>query len=58
MKITLNIVIERDIESNWLVAEVVDLPGCYTQAPDLLNLESNVKEAIRAYLMTDNEQLW
>ncbi len=27
------VVIERDQESSWLVGEVVELPGCYTQAP-------------------------
>ena len=54
MKKTFNIVIERDNESNWLVAEVVELPGCYTQAPDLPTLESNIKEAIRAYLLTSD----
>lgn len=46
------IIIERDPESGWLVGEVVELPGCYTQAPDLPTLEANVKEAITAYLQT------
>ena len=46
------IVIERDPESGWLVGEVVELPGCYTQAPDLPSLEANAKEAIAAYLQT------
>lgn len=46
------IVIERDPESDWLVGTVVELPGCYTQAPDLPTLETNVKEAITAYLQT------
>ena len=44
------VVVERDPESSWLVAEVVELPGCYTQAPDLPALETNVREAIQAYL--------
>ena len=46
------VVVERDPESQWLVASVVELPGCYTQAPDLSSLEANVQEAIRAYLLT------
>ncbi len=50
MKRSFTIVVERDPESGWLVGEVVELPGCYTQAPDLPALEANVKEAIRAYL--------
>lgn len=52
MKGVFTIVVERDKESQWLVAEVVELPGCYTQAPDLPTLERNVQEAIRAYLKT------
>jgi len=46
------VVLERDPESNWLVGEVVELPGCYTQAPDLPTLEANIKEAISVYLKT------
>ena len=46
------VVLERDPESNWLVGEVVELPGCYTQAPDLPTLEANIKEAIAVYLKT------
>jgi len=40
----------RDPESGWLVGEVVELPGCYTQAPDLPTLEAYMREAIVAYL--------
>jgi len=32
------------------VGEVVELSGCYSQAPDLPTLEANMKEAITAYL--------
>jgi len=46
------VVIERDPESGWLVGEVVELPGCYSQAPDLPALEHNMREAISAYLNT------
>ncbi len=49
------VVVERDPESGWLVGEVVELPGCYTQAPDMPALEANVKEAITAYLQTAEE---
>ena len=41
-----------DPESGWLVGEVVELPGCYSQAPDFPTLEDNIKEAITAYLKT------
>lgn len=50
MKRSFTVVVERDPESNWLVGEVVELPGCYTQAPDLPSLEANAQEAIRAYI--------
>ena len=46
------VVVERDPESKWLVGDVVELPGCYTQAPDLPTLETNMQEAIRVYLET------
>jgi predicted RNase H-like HicB family nuclease len=52
MKRSFTIVEERDPESRWLVGEVVELPRCYTQAPDLRTLEVNMEEAIRAYLKT------
>lgn len=52
MKRTFTVVVERDPESGWLVGEVVELSGCYTQAPDLPTLETNIQEAIRVYLAT------
>ncbi|MBN1960795.1 MAG: type II toxin-antitoxin system HicB family antitoxin [Deltaproteobacteria bacterium] len=52
MKRSFTMVVERDPDSKWLVAEVVELPGCYTQAKDMRTLEANVQEAIRAYLKT------
>ncbi len=50
MKKAFTVVVEKDPESGWLVGEVVELPGCYTQAPDLPALEADIKEAIAAYL--------
>ena len=52
MKRSFTVVVERDPESDWLVGEVVELPGCYTQAPDLPTLETNIQEAIQVYLET------
>jgi predicted RNase H-like HicB family nuclease len=52
MKRSFTVVVERDPESHWLVGEVVELSGCYTQAPDLPTLETNMREAIQAYLKT------
>ncbi len=52
------VIIERDPESGWLVGSVAELPGCYTQARDLVEMEKNMREAIRVYLETvgDKEQ--
>ena len=54
---TYTVVLERDPETGWLVGEVVELPGCYAQAPDLTTLEVNIREAIAAYVQTaDTEE--
>lgn len=50
------VIIQRDPENNWLVGSVTELPGCYTQAPTLLELESNMREAIEVYLETVGEE--
>ena len=50
------IIIERDPESDWLVGSVAELPGCYSQAASLVELESNMREAIQVYLETIDEQ--
>ncbi|MBI4674352.1 MAG: type II toxin-antitoxin system HicB family antitoxin [Chloroflexi bacterium] len=49
------VVVERDPESDWLVGQVVELPGCYTQARDMVELEKNMREAIQVYLETVND---
>jgi len=56
MKKAFTVIVERDPESQWLVGEVVELPGCHTQAPDLPTLEANLKEAIQVYLETVEPQ--
>lgn len=43
------VIIERD-EEGWLVSEVVELPGCHTQAKNMNQLLKRTKEAIQAYL--------
>ncbi|MBI2663809.1 type II toxin-antitoxin system HicB family antitoxin [Candidatus Woesearchaeota archaeon] len=43
------IIVEKD-EAGWLVSEVVELPGCHTQAKDMNQLIERTKEAIQAYL--------
>lgn len=49
------VVVERDPESGWLVGEVAELPGCYTQAKDMVDLEKNIREAIQVYLETKQD---
>ncbi|HLD85094.1 MAG TPA: type II toxin-antitoxin system HicB family antitoxin [archaeon] len=43
------VIVEKD-EEGWLVSEVVELPGCHTQAKTLDQLMERTKEAITAYL--------
>ena len=56
MKVQFTVVIERDPESGWLVGSVAELPGCYTQAATMAELEPNIKEAVEAYLATVTEK--
>lgn len=44
------VMVERDPESGWLVGEVKELPGCFTEAPDMPTLRANLWEAITGYL--------
>ena len=44
-----NIIIEQD-EDGWFVSEVIELPGCHTQAKSLDELIIRTKEAIELYL--------
>ncbi|MFW5847047.1 MAG: type II toxin-antitoxin system HicB family antitoxin [Nanoarchaeota archaeon] len=44
-----NIIIEKG-EENYLISEVVELPGCHTQAKNMDELLKRTKEAIELYL--------
>lgn len=48
------VLIEKD-EDGWFVSEVVELPGCHTQAKTLDQLISRTREAIQAYLEDESE---
>lgn len=48
------VIIEKGSEG-WFVSEVVELPGCHTQARTLDELMDRTKEAIQAYLETGEE---
>lgn len=49
-----NIIIEKD-EDGYFVSEVVELPGCHTQAKNMDELLSRTKEAIVLYLKCATE---
>jgi len=49
MSQTFNVVVEQD-EDGWFISEVVELPGCHTQAKTLDELMKRTKEAISLYL--------
>ena len=48
------IIIEKDGDG-WLVSEVVELPGCHTQAKTMDQLLERTKEAIKAYIKSEEE---
>ena len=48
------VIIEKD-EDGWLVSEVVELPGCHTQAKTMDELLARTKEAIQAYLGSEEK---
>jgi len=54
MKRKYNVIIEKD-EDGWYVSEVIELPGCHTQGKTIDQLMERTKEAIKAYLESDEE---
>lgn len=56
MKRKYNIIVEKD-EDGWLVSEVVELPGCHTQAKSMTQLLERTKEAIKAYLKDSSNEI-
>ena len=54
MKHKYNIIIEKDSEG-WYISEVIELPGCHTQAKSIDQLMERTKEAIKAYLGTEGD---
>jgi len=49
-----NMLIEKD-EDGYLISEVVELPGCHTQAKSMDELIKRTKEAILLYLKCKKE---
>ena len=48
------VVVEKGLDG-YFIAEVPELPGCYSQARTLKELTANIKEAIELYLETAQE---
>ena len=48
------VIIEKD-EDGWYISEVVGLPGCHTQGKTIDQLLERTKEAIKAYLKSEEE---
>ncbi|MDD5649550.1 MAG: type II toxin-antitoxin system HicB family antitoxin [Candidatus Nanoarchaeia archaeon] len=51
-----NLIIEKD-EEGWYVSDVVELPGCHTQAKSVDQLIERTKEAVQAYLKTEKSKI-
>ena len=50
------LIIEKD-EDGWFVSEVVELPGCHTQAKTMDQLINRTREAIRAYIGVEHAKI-
>ena len=51
-----NVIIEKG-EDGYYLSEVVELPGCHTQAKTIDELIKRTKEAIELYLETTQETI-
>ncbi len=56
MKREFSVIIEKD-EDGYYIGNVLELPGCHTQAKTLDQLNERVKEAIELYLEVKKEEL-
>jgi len=45
------VIVQRDLESGWLIGSVLELPGCHTEAEDEAGLHAAIQEALALYLM-------
>ena len=55
MKKTYNVIVEQG-EDGYLISDVVELPGCHTQAKTYDELLKRTKEAISLYLESKTEK--
>ena len=49
-----NVIIEKG-EDEYLISDVVELPGCHTQGKTMDQLLERTKEAIKLYLSIDKK---
>ena len=49
-------VIIEEGEDGYLISDVVELPGCHTQAKNMDELLKRTKEAISVYLKSTNDK--
>jgi predicted RNase H-like HicB family nuclease len=54
MKKEFNVIIEEG-KDGYYISEVIELPGCHTQAKTLDELMARTKEAIELYLETEKD---
>ena len=54
MEKTYKVIVERGMDG-YFIAEVPELPGCYTQGKTMKELMSNIKEAIELYIESMRE---
>ena len=54
--VNFNVIIERG-EDGYYISEVVELPGCHTQAKDMNELIKRTKEAFSLYLKGENIEI-
>lgn len=54
MELQFKVIVERD-EDGIYVAEVPELPGCYTQGKTLEEARERIKEAIKLVLESDKD---
>ena len=50
-----NVIIEEG-QDGYFISEVVELPGCHTQAKTMDELMARTKEAIELYLETESKE--
>lgn len=46
------VILAKDVETGWFVAEVPSLPGCVSQGKTKAQALKNIKDAIKGYLVS------